>query len=332
MEYLAGRFGHPFLTALHLEPENGLDSLAALLNGVSSTAKPLDVDRLAGRRWSRSTRPSTTGSRSSGGDAGRVQHADAARGRSTGTTTRRSQGPAFRRTARTTSGCVTRRTPTSTSVDVDSIEFNGASKLAEAARSSGRWTSPRRRAARPRPCTRARATTSTARSSQKVQVDDGELDGRHGVEHRRGLRLRLRPGLDRRREEVQERPLHRLDRRPARAGLRRHLAAGSSPSSATCTKYAGDERAPRLPVRHRPRRAVLQGFWVDDVTLDGSPISDGTSAPGLEVHHADPPRARRELVRPSGRDRRDGATRSASARSRWTATSTGRSRVRTSTR
>ena len=43
MEYLAGRFGHPFLTSLHLGPENGLDSLAALLTQAGSTAKPLDV-------------------------------------------------------------------------------------------------------------------------------------------------------------------------------------------------------------------------------------------------------------------------------------------------
>ena len=43
MEYLVGRFGHGFLTDLHLGPENGLDSLAALLTQAGSTAKPLDV-------------------------------------------------------------------------------------------------------------------------------------------------------------------------------------------------------------------------------------------------------------------------------------------------
>jgi hypothetical protein len=45
MEYLAGRFGHALLTSLHLDAANGLDSLAGLLTEAGATVKPLDVIR-----------------------------------------------------------------------------------------------------------------------------------------------------------------------------------------------------------------------------------------------------------------------------------------------
>lgn len=43
MEYLAGRFGHDLLTGLHLDSANGLDSLNGLLADLGGGAKPLDV-------------------------------------------------------------------------------------------------------------------------------------------------------------------------------------------------------------------------------------------------------------------------------------------------
>ena len=76
MEYLHGQFGSQFMTDLHLGPENGLDSLAALLDGVGSTAKPLDVIA----SWATMVAVDKSlddGFTLTGGDARRVQDADA---------------------------------------------------------------------------------------------------------------------------------------------------------------------------------------------------------------------------------------------------------------
>ena len=64
MEYLAGRFGHPFLTDLHLGPENGLDSLAALLDGSRLDGQAARRDRVLGDDGRGRQVPGQTGSRS----------------------------------------------------------------------------------------------------------------------------------------------------------------------------------------------------------------------------------------------------------------------------
>ena len=78
---------------------------------------------------------------------------------------------------------------------------------------------------------------------------------RRGVGHRGGLRLRLRPGVDQRREDVQERPLQRLDPRAARARIRGELERVRH-REVQPEEVRGPARAPRLPLRDGPGSAA----------------------------------------------------------------------------
>ena len=231
MEYLHGRFGDQFMTDLHLGPRER----SRLAGGVARRAPVRRPSRSTlsppGRRWSRSTRPLDDGFTLTGGTPAEFRtptlHAEI-----NWDNDQAFAGPGVPANG---SDYVRLRDATDAYLDVgdvDSVEFNGASKLAEAARPVEGGQEP----AEGRPLQGAvlgQGRQHRPDDRRRVQVGNGVLEVDTGVGHRGGLRLRLRPGLDRRREEVQERPLHRFDRRATRAGLRRQLRQGSSPSGAT---------------------------------------------------------------------------------------------------
>ncbi len=127
-------------------------------------------------------------------------------------------------------------------------------------------------------------------------MDEGNLEADAGVGHRGGLRLRVRPGVDDGGEHVQAASGAPTRSRGARPGFEGNSGRVRAPGVQP-VPVGGRARDPRVPLRHRRRRA-FDGFWVDDVILDGREISDGKTLRRVEVADADQPGRRQGLERP----------------------------------
>jgi Immune inhibitor A-like, MAM domain len=288
MEYLAGQFGAEFMRNLHLGTENGLDSLAALLNGsgltpqdvIENWATMVAVDAALGDGFSLI-----------GGDAGdfSTPTLDAS--------INWDNDQAFAGPGVPPNGSDYIRLRDATDAylgvgDVESVEFNGASKLAKL---PVEWTvdnSP------PKGSKKAlysgKGDNLDRAIVQKVKVKHGKLkvDTAWSTEE----------GYDYAYVQVSTnggkkyKSVHCTDSiaAPLGPGFEGISGGGNKPKFVTenCSlkKYAG--KRVLLAFRYVTDPGVqLKGFWVDDVTLDGNLISDGKSLQGwkspTQIHPVD---------------------------------------------
>jgi len=285
MEYLAGRFGHPFLTDLHLGAENGLDSLAALLAQAGSTAKPLDVIG----SWATMVavdKSLDAGFSLVGGTPAEFR-----------TPTLNAEvdwddpeayvGPGVPPNG---SDYVRLRDATDAYLDVgdvDSIEFNGASRLAKL---PVEWKVDR---SPPRGASKAlysgKGDNLDRTIARRVQVEDGVLDV--------DLAWNTEEGYDYAYVQVSTNGGKKYKSVRCEDSIDAPLGPGFDGSSGgfvteRCNlhRYAGDRVI--LAFRYvTDGGVILPGFWVDDVVLDDQVISNGTTLRGwksvTQIHPVD---------------------------------------------
>ena len=286
MEYLAGRFGHPFLTDLHLGPENGLDSLAALLTQAGSTAKPLDV--LAS--WATMVavdKSLDSGFTLTGGTPAEFR-----------TPTLNAEinwdnleafaGPGVPANG---SDYVRLRDATDAYLDVgdvDSIEFNGASKLPKLPVQWKVDKSPPK-GGPSKALYSGKGDNIDRTIGRKVQVGDGDLEV--------DLAWNTEEGYDYAYVQVSTDGGKKYKSVKCTDSIDAPLGPGFDGNSGgfvteRCNlhKYAGDEVI--LAFRYvTDGGVILPGYWVGNVTLDDEVISNGTTLKGwkslTQIHPVD---------------------------------------------
>ncbi|HET9248465.1 MAG TPA: peptidase M6 [Actinomycetota bacterium] len=271
MEYLAGRFGHPFLTGLHLGAENGLDSLAALLTQAGSTAKPLDVIG----SWATMVavdKSLDAGFSLVGGTPAEFR-----------TPTLNAEvdwedPEAFAGPGAPPNGSdyVRLRDATDAFVDVgdvDSIGFNGASKLAKL---PVEWKVVKK--AGRKVLYSGRGDNLDRAIAQKVKVEDGDLvvdmawDTEAGYDY-----AYVQVSTDGGKKYKSVRCEDSIDA-PLGPGFDAS-SDGFVHEECNLSRYAG--KTVVLAFRYVTDGGVIEpGFWVDDVILDGRLISNGTTLQG----------------------------------------------------
>jgi len=286
MEYLAGRFGHPFLTALHLGPENGLDSLAALLNGVGSTAKPLDVVA----SWATMVavdKSLDSGFTLTGGTPAEFR-TPTLNAEINWDNDQAFAGPGVPANG---SDYVRLRDATDAYLDVgdvDSIGFNGASKLAKLPVQWKVDKSPPK-GGPSKALYSGKGDNIDRTIARRVQVHNGVLDVDMAWDTEEGYDYAyVQVSTD---GGKKYKSVHCTDSIDAPLGPGFDGSSGGFVSErCNLHKYAGDEVI--LAFRYvTDGGVILPGYWVGDVSLDGQSISNGTSLKGwkslTQIHPVD---------------------------------------------
>ena len=280
MEYLAGQFGAGFMRDLHVGAQNGLDSLAALLNGsgltwrdvIENWATMVAVDAALGDGFSLI-----------GGDAGdfSTPTLDAS---INWDNHQAFAGPGVPPNG---SDYVRLRDATDAYVgvgDVGSVKFNGASKLSKlpvewkVVKKSGRTV-----------LYSGKGDNLDRAIVQKVNVGDGKLrvdtawDTEEGYDY-----AYIQVSTDRGKTYKSVRCTDSIHA-PLGPGFEGN-SHGFVTEKCSLKKYAG--KRVLLAFRYVTDSGVqLKGFWVDDVTLRGTLISDGKSLQGwkspTQIHPVD---------------------------------------------
>jgi Immune inhibitor A-like, MAM domain len=292
MEYLHGQFGTEFMRSLHLNPGIGLDGLAAVLADAGSTAKPLDligswatmvaIDKsldagfsLTGGtpaefstptlnaeiNWDNAQAFAGPGAPPNGSDYVRLRDA----------------GEAYLDVG-----------------DVDSVEFNGVSKLEKL---PVQWKVDK---TPPKGSSKAlysgKGDNLDRTIARKVKVGDGDLDV--------DMAWNTEVGYDYAYVQVSTNGGKKYKSVRCRDSVKAPLGPGFDGNSrgfvtehCNLSRFAGDKVI--LAFRYvTDGGVVLPGFWVDDVVLDGRRISNGTTLKGWKsITQIHPVQVKKWLVR-----------------------------------